>query len=425
MIPYHMSYFDRFFSCILLLCTIFCCIGGVSAATIAGMMEIPEYASAGEAIAIVDYISNHGSTPYGPFVLSYHISTVPSLTAAAIYVGEYRVPQLAPRSEQRAPIALMIPPNIPEGEYYIIRSENGVSYGSSSSTVFIAGGVIQAAPVKQNDPSSSIVINEPVPPFPAPVGVSFPPLQAPIEVFIEEGFVVTDAIHNGDAETAKLIDVTYSLLRDPNTLRGKQVGSWKVLNLKSGETRHNEKMVSGSGLSPGYYYLMREAKMVGSTGVTLLEPKMISLDPILARYNPLGAYPDLTQIKTEFPSRPTPGSTVDITDVIANVGNTCASDVTVAYYASPYPVFDPAGALLLGHSTIGMICPGDQISIVTSVTVPQITSGAYYLYSVIDPCTFIVDSCSYIYPELRKDNNINGGTIKAGGHCFTGRCVFS
>ena len=353
---------------------------------------------------------------------------MPSLTTGSIYIGEHRVSQLAPASEQRAAIALIIPSDIPEGYYYIVRSEGGVSYGASASTVFISGRISPPVPVKPTITATSapsIVINDPVPSSPAPKGISFPPLQAPIEVYIEEGFRINDAIHNGDSTTAKLIDVSYSLIRDPNTLKGKQVGSWKVLNLKPGETKYNDKMVSGSGLAPGYYYLMREAKLVGSSELTLLEPKMISLEPILARYNPLGAYPDLTQIKTEFPSRSPPGSTVDITDIITNVGNTCARDVAVAYYASPYPTFDPAGALLLGHTTIDLICPGDQITIVTPVTVPQITSGAYYLYSVIDPCTFIVDSCAYIYPELRKDNNINGGTIKAGGHCFTGRCVFS
>jgi hypothetical protein len=184
-------------------------------------------------------------------------------------------------------------------------------------------------------------------------------------------------------------------------------------------------MVSGSGFAPGYYYLMREAKLTGSSGVTLLDQKTISPNPILARYDPRGPYPDLTQVKTDFPSRPSPGSDVEITDIITNVGNACAYDVVVAYYASPSPTFDPAGALLLGHSTIQQICPGEQITLVTGFTMPQVvSSGTYYLYSVIDPCTFIVSSCREVLLELRKDNNINGGTIKAGGHCFTGRCVF-
>ena len=403
---------------LVLLCTLSCCIGNVSAASITGMMEIPERTSPGETIAIMDYISNYGLEPYGPFVLEYHLSKEPYLTPDAIYIGNNRIPQIAAWDQQEGPIVpipLMIPPSTAEGFYYIIRSESGASYGASYSTIFISGG----APVAPANPV-------PATPEPAPPGVSFAPLQGPLEFYIGESFPIMDAIQNTGTQTANLVDVTYSLIQNPATLKGKQIGSWKVLSLKSGDQRQNEKMVSGSGFVPGYYYLMRDVKLTGSPGVTLLEQKTISPNPILARYDPRGPYPDLTQVKTDFPSQPTPGSAVEVTDIITNIGNVCAYDVVVAYYASPLSTFDPAGALLLGHSRIPQICPGEQITVVTGFTMPQVvSSGTYYLYSVLDPCTFIVSSCAEILPELRKDNNINGGPIKAGGHCFTGACVFS
>ena len=417
--PLAPSFQNHFCWFLILLCTISCCIGTVSAGPIAGMMEIPERASAGQAVAIIDYISSFGSEPYGPFVLEYHLSKEPYLTPDAIYVGNHPVQQLPPLSQQQAPVALMIPASIPEGPYYIIRSENGEVYGTSYSTIFISGG----APLAPAQPDSNIPV---APAPPAPPGVSFAPLQGPVEFYIGESFPIIDAIQNSDTQTAKLVDVTYSLIRNPATLKGKQIGSWKVLSLNPGDRRHNEKMVSGSGFVPGYYYLMRDAKLTGSPGVTLLEQKTISPNPILAVYNPRGPYPDLTQVKTAFPTQPTPGSAVEVIDIITNIGNVCAYDVVVAYYASPLPTFDPAGALLLGHSRIPQICPGEQITVVTGFTMPEIIfSGTYYLYSVLDPCTFIVSSCAEILPELRKDNNINGGTIKAGGHCFIGKCVFS
>lgn len=419
MLQRHKQYscYDRFFVCLILLCSIFYCTGSASAAPIAGMMEIPESANAGETIAIIDFISNHGTSAYGPFVLEYYLSTEPFLTSNRVHIGERHVSQLLPWTEQRAAVALIIPPSIAEGFYYIVRAENGVEYGVSDATMFISGST--SLPVQSPSGTPSLPI------LPSSPGIHFSPLQGPMELYIGESFQIFDEIYNNDSQTARLVEVTYSLLRDPATAKGRQVGTWKVLSLRPGDSQRNERMVSGSGLAPGYYYLMREAKLVGASGVTLLEPRTISPTPILARYNPRGPFPDLTQVRTEFPKRPSPGDVVDITDVITNIGNACARDVVVAYYASPSPTFDPAGALLLGYSTINQICPGEQITLVTSVTIPHVvSSGIYYLYSVIDPCAFIIESCTDIMPELRKDNNINGGSIKAGGHCFTGLCPF-
>jgi len=414
------SYYARLFICLILFCSVFCCTGSASAPSIAGMMEIPESASAGDAIVIIDYISNYGSSAYGPFVLEYYLSKEALLTSNAIYLGDRRFPQISPRSEQRTAVPLTIPSSIAEGSYYIIRAEDGVQNGASDTTIFVSGST--SLPMH---PVPDTPITPPSPVIPSTAGVYFSPLQGPMELYIDESFQIFDEIHNSDSQTARLVEVTYSLIRDPATAKGRQIGSWKVLNLKPGDTQSNDRKVSGAGLIPGHYYLMREAKMVGSSGVKLLEPRIISPTPIMARYNPRGAYPDLTQVRTEFPRRPNPGDIVEITDIITNIGNACARDVVVAYYASPSPTFDPAGALLLGHTRIGQICPGEQIMIVTPVTIPHITSsGSYYLYSVIDPCAFIVESCTEILPEFRKDNNINGGTIKARGHCFTGLCVF-
>lgn len=386
------------------------------------MMEIPESAYAGETIAIIDYISNHGSSAYGPFVLEYYLSKEPFLTSNAINIGERRASQLSPWSEQRAAVALIIPPSITEGFYYIVRAESGVEYGVSDTTMFISGST--SLPV-QSVSGTTVPVSGSPPILPSSPGVHFSPLQGPMELYIGESFQIRDEIHNNDSQTARLVEVTYSLLRDPATAKGRLIGTWRVLSLRPGDTQYNDRMVSGSGLAPGYYYLMREAKLVGSSGVTLLEPRTISPTPILARFNPRGPFPDLTQVRTEFPRRPNPGDVVDITDVITNIGNACARGVVVAYYAAPSPTFDPAGALLLGHSTINQICPGEQITLVTSVTIPHVvSSGTYYLYSVIDPCAFIVESCTDIMPELRKDNNINGGAIRAGGYCFIGRCPF-
>ena len=438
--PQALWHLHKLFYCLLFLCTIsVVCFGNASAASIAAMMEIPARASAGETITINDYVSNYGSAPYGPFTMTYYLSKSPSLAANAVPVGQRSVPRLASRTEDRAAVVLTIPATVAEGSYYIVRVEGSIDHGASDTTILISKPLISKPggtpplPVETPPPANSVLPVAPIPAEPEIIvpdspptpGVYFAPLQGPPEIYIGETFPLIDTIFNTDSDTAKLVDVTYSLVRDPQTARGKSVATWKVLSLKPGDTQYNDKMASGLGLVPGFYYLMREAKLLGSSGVKLLEPRVMSPVPIHARYNPRGAYPDLTQVRTEFPKHPSPGTPVDITDIITNIGNTCARDVAVAYYASPSPVFDPAGALLLGHTTIVSICPGEQITLVTTVTVPQITaSGSYYLYSVIDPCAFIIDACYDSLPELRKDNNINGGAIKAGGYCFTGVCVF-
>jgi len=112
-----------------------------------------------------------------------------------------------------------------------------------------------------------------------------------------------------------------------------------------------------------------------------------------------------------------PGETVPITDTITNVGKGCARDVAVAYYLSPYQMFDVATASLLGVWRLDSICPLEQKTNTTQVTMPSdLTNGEYFLYSVIDPCSFI-DECDEGMPELDKSNNINIGRL------YLGPCV--
>jgi hypothetical protein len=93
------------------------------------------------------------------------------------------------------------------------------------------------------------------------------------------------------------------------------------------------------------------------------------------------------------------GENVEISDTSTNIGNACAQDVSVAYYLSPYASFDPATARYLGVWEYTAYVSENKRHKNNRYHTCRSYNGAYYWFSVIDPCTYM-SYCGDEMPEL-------------------------
>ena len=242
--------------------------------------------------------------------------------------------------------------------------------------------------------------------------------EYPDLLYIGESFQISDSVMNIGDSAAGIVRNEYFIGSKADGSDGRHLGWWVIQNLKSGEKRSSRETLSiPDQIKTGTYYLTKKIT------VTSNPPELNKANnfwrgerPVRVEYDKNSRISDLTHISTKFPCI-NPGSSGDIVDTITNIGNSCAEDTSVAYYISPYKDFDPSVALYLGVWKINKICVGEQITHITHITIPELSNGEYYWFSVIDPCSFI-SNCGYEMPELDKSNNI----ISEIG--IAGPCVF-
>jgi len=394
----------------------------------------PSNAAAGEYIPVTLFIGNNGENEIGPSSIYLFLSHTDTPDASAVLIGSITLPSVAAGSESEVEISAFIPLDISAGNYYLITSfvskdeliadtkreyfwynEDPLIITTSLSpdvTPDIPGYLPVDSPVDSP-------LNPVYQPNPNEVDVVGLETIIPAEAFIGDSIKIVDSMMNIGGAPANIVRVTYSLSPNTDGTNSRHIGWWTTMNLLAGETRTEPRLLGvPSGMTPGLYYLTK------TITVTAASPEInngnnwwVSNHPVYIRYNPKDPIPDLTHVQTIWPSGQ-PGETVQITDTITNIGKSCVSDVAVAYYLSPYPEFDEATSYYLGVWWVDSVCSREQKTNTTEVVIPaDLRNGEYYIYSIIDPCSFLGE-CDEGIPELDKSNNINMGRL------IIGPCVF-
>lgn len=381
---------------------------------------IPAQAAAGVSIPVTVIVNRTASISPDPVSLSLYLSKTPAPDQQLQFLTTISLPPATTSGEQEIEDLIPISSELTTGPYYLFSSfvPELMMTGTGSPSTFwfndepltISPSLAPATP--SYDPVQPIIRPQ------EPDVVSLE-VEIPDEAFIGDSFEITDVIRNVGGSEANIVRIEYQLSPDDRGTQGKHAGWWTLLSLKPDQTR-SEKRTLGvpSGISPGLYHLTKTITVTSSVPeLNTADNFWVSRLPIHIRYNPRDPIPDLTHIKTIWPQGQ-PGETVSITDTLTNIGTACATSVPVAYYLSPYQQFDPATAWYLGVWTVDSLCPMEQKTNSTIVTLPaDLTNGEYYFYSVIDPCSFM-DECGEGLPELEKSNNINSGRL------YVGPCIF-
>jgi len=375
-------------------------------------------ASAGSNVPVTVIVNHTTNDKGGPGSVSLFLSTQSRPDSSLIPAGTITLPEFSGEGEQEVPGTLDIPTDIGIGTYYLFTSfvpVDQMTGEGSPSTFWFNEDPIRITPSSGSSTNSDAtpVVRESGP------DVLTLDTEQPSEAFIGDSLTVTDSVKNIGGAEANIVRIEYLLSPNTDGTNGRHLGWRTIMSLQPDQTSTEQKLLGvSSDMKAGLYYLAKKITVTSAVQEkNTLNNVWVSNQPINIRYNPASPIPDLTHIRTVWP-KAQPGQTVPITDTITNVGKGCASDVAVAYYLSPYQKFDVATASYLGVWRLDSICPLEQKTNTTQVTIPSdLTNGEYFLYSVIDPCSFMTD-CDEGMPELDKSNNINVGTL------YIGPCVF-
>lgn len=349
--------------------------------------------------------------------LSYYLSGSGLISDDPLFIGTSEDLIIQPQSERTIETTLPVPEEIISGTYYLITAFLPVELLPDDSSLYWISEPpisLSSSPVPVSTPAVASPVSSSGDPDVMTVKTEYPDIM-----YIGESVKLTDSVTNIGGATAGIVRVEYLLSSDDTGSDSRHLDYWTLHNLKGGETRTSQVTIGiPGGVRPGIYYLTKKITVTSSPPEKNTANNFWTGNrPVRVEYNPAAKIPDLTHVTTRFPCG-NPGENVEISDTITNIGNACAQDVSVAYYLSPYASFDPATARYLGVWEIHSICVGEQKTQKTIVTIPaDLTNGAYYWFSVIDPCTYM-SYCGDEMPELDKSNNINSGPF------YIGPCVF-
>lgn len=379
---------------------------------------VPSSASIGSNVPVKIILNRTEKSLEKSGIISLYLSTQSQPESSLILTGTIIIPETSSTGEQEINGNMAIPADIKPGNYYLFTSfipmDQMKGKGSPTSFWLNEDPVIITSSSDTNDVSD--IDKNQQDRYPDVLTLD---TEQPDEAFIGDTFTVTDSIKNNGGAEANIVRIEYLLSPNTDGTNGKHLGWRTVMSLQPDQTSTEQKLLGvPSDIKAGLYYLVKQITVTSSVQEKNTRNNIwISNRPINMRYNPASPIPDLTHIRTVWP-KGQPGETIPITDTITNIGKGCARDVSVAYYLSPYQKFDVATAIYLGLWKFDSICPLEQKTNTTYVTIPSdLPNGEYYLYSIIDPCSFISE-CDEGMPELDKSNNINVGVM------VFGPCIF-
>jgi hypothetical protein len=377
---------------------------------------LPGVAKAGDLLPVMVIIGNNQKQETESITMYLFLSPATEPDHSGIEVGTVRIPPVPAEEELKVNGTIQIPGDTLAGEYYLFTSfipMDSITRERDSSLYWFNEDPIRVttgSDSQETDPETAIPTVSKNPDADV-VGLE---TIIPGEAFIGGSFQIMDTMQNIGGASANIVRVQYTLSRNTEGTNGVHLGYWTIMGLKPGQVVQETKILGvPSGIDPGPYYLTKKIMVTGSSTGQAHDAFWVSSQPIHIKYNPADPIPELTHVMTIWPTGQS-GGPVPVTDTITNIGRGCANGVSVAYYISPHQQFDPVTATYLGVWKIDAICPGEQKTEVTPISIPPgLPYGEYYLYSVINPCWF-VSECGEGSPELDTSNNINIGRFNIG-----------
>ncbi|WP_409199147.1 CARDB domain-containing protein [Methanospirillum lacunae] len=375
---------------------------------------VPSTVSVGSNVPVTVIVNLSGKNPKKSGSVNLFLSKLSRTDSSLIPAGGINFPEFSSLGEQEITGNMEIPNDIKTGTYYLFTSFVPISQMNGKgtpSTFWLNEDPLVITSSTEITKKPDIVQN---------LQDSYPDVltldtEQPDEAFIGDSFTVIDSVKNIGGTEANIVRVEYLLSPNTDGTNGKHLGWRTIMSLQPDQTNIEQKLLGvPSDIKAGLNYLVKKITVTSAVQEKNTQNNnWVSNRPINIRYNPASPIPDLTHIRTVWPKAQT-GETIPITDTITNIGKGCAKDVSVAYYVSPYQMFDVATAIYLGVWRLDSICPLEQKTNTTYVNIPSdLTNGEYYLYSIIDPCSFVSD-CDEGMPELDKSNNINIGILRLG-----------
>jgi subtilase family serine protease len=188
-----------------------------------------------------------------------------------------------------------------------------------------------------------------------------------------------------------------SVIDGSDTLLGSRaVGSLDVGVASSGSAT----VTIPASTPPGTYYLIAKADGDGT------QPETSETNNTYARSIVIGT--DLVVSTLTVPAKGGAGSTISVSDTTTNSGGGTATASVTRFYLSSNSTLDATDTLLAGAHAVPVLSAGGSHSASTSLTLPAVATGTYYVIARADDDNVVVES--------KETNNTLAKTIVIGSN---------
>jgi subtilase family serine protease len=357
----------------------------------------PLTAGAGNSIEVSETTKNQGSGASVESTTSFYLSPNTSWDAADTPIGSRTVPALVPGASSSAPsTTLTIPADTEPGTYYVLAKADGA-------------GAITETSETNNVRSDQIKIGP---------DLMVSALSVPSTAGQGMTIAVTDTTKNNGAGAAGASVTRFFLSPNSSFSEGDTpLETRPVAPLAAGVSSVATTNVTiPAGHPTGSYYLIAVADVADAVGETSESNN--------TRYSLIRIGPDLQVSSLTVPARLASGTSITLTDSTKNAGQAAAAASTTAFYLSTNTTVNPGEFRFEHVRSVPALGAGAISTGSTTVTVPAVTPGTYYIVAVADDTRAVEETFEinnekaalvYIGPDLDVTALTAPSTAAAGG----------
>jgi len=339
----------------------------------------PSKGGAGTSVIVNETTVNQGSVAVAPTTTRFYLSTNALLDATdALLAGSRAIPSLGAGASSTGSTAVTIPANTATGTYYIFAKAD-------------ADDVVPETLETNNTASRTIQIGS---------DLIMPALTTAAKAAAGQSIVVSDTTSNqGGGDAPVSVTEFYLSLDGVLGVGDLPIGSRVVGDLAAGASSAGAATVTiPAEAGPGTFYIVGKADADNTVAETA------ESNNTTARLIKIG--PDLTvSIVTASPWPVVAGTSLAVTDAVANQGAEAAASTTTRFYLSTNLTLDAGDTPLIGSRSVPQIDPDGASSGSTTVAIPAGTSpGNYFLLAKADADGAVAESS--------ETNNVGARAIK-------------
>jgi subtilisin family serine protease len=328
-------------------------------------LTVPAVGGAGAAIQVTDTTKNQGADSSLPSLTSFYLSSNLVIDAGDPQIGTRDVPVLAAGTSNAATTSLTIPSTVTAGSYYLIAKADGpgqyVETNENNNTRY---ALIKIGP--------DFVVSAMTAPSTAAAGAV---------IAVSETTKNLGGGSSGPSSTRFHLSVNSLLDAGDVALQARTVGPLAAGASQAAVTN----VTIPANTATGRYYLISKADDANAV--------MEVSETNNTRYAILNIGADLQIPALTAPSRAAAtGAQISVNNTTTNKGGGPAGASTTAFFLSSNTTLDAGDYRLTPSRAIGPLAAGQPSSATTTVTLPAVVPGTWYLMANADDAKTVVET---------------------------------
>jgi serine protease AprX len=344
-------------------------------------LTIPTLGTAGTSIVVNSTTRNQGAGMAPASQTGFYLSANSTWAETDLFLGEQAIGVLTAGGQTPLSTSLLIPASVTPGVYYVIAKADWNA------------AVPETSETNNHKPSSARISIGP--------DLVVSAFTAPTTAAPGEPILVTDTTKNQGTAAAGASTVTAFYLSFNGALDASDVllGSRTIDELNGGATNiASTTLVIPASTSVGSYYVLAQADSGGSV-LEYTETNNVKASAAVK----IGA--DLSVTALTAPADSGAGQLITVIETTTNLGAADSEAAVTRYYFSSNTTLDPSDALL-GSRPTPYLATGAASTATVTLTIPSVTTGAYYLIANADDLHEIA--------ETNETNNLKKVKIDIG-----------